>query len=522
MAADDANRFWADPSCASSSSTSTRPPAATGASSTSTTSRACARRTRRSSQATHALALSLVREGVVDGLRIDHPDGLADPARLPARGCATAGRSTCGSRRSSTPASSCATGRSTGTVGYEFLNDVLRAVRRPGRARRRSPRCGTSCPATRARSPRSPPRPSSSRRAGTFAPEVERLRRRRATCRRLEALARRWRRCRSTAPTSSPARRRGRRRPRRGGRRGRDARRRRASAAARAPRAGRVRHALPADDAAGDGQGRRGHRVLPLRAAAGAQRRRRRPRPLRDRRSTASTQANAERARRFPDATADDADPRHQALGRRAGADRRADRGCPSSGRSACGTGWRCPSRCAPAGAPDDAERYFMFQTLVGAWPIEPERLRALPGEGAARGQAQHELGRARTRSRRRRSAASSPALYDHAPLRRELRAVRRASWRSPASCIALRTVAAQAHRPRACPTSTRATSCPCRARGPRQPPAGRLAVERGDARTAGGRRPARAVDPQAVADQAAAGAAHPPARPRSAAATRR
>src|SRR6185503_18179624 len=30
--------------------------------------------------ATHALALRLVREGAVDGLRIDHPDGLADPA----------------------------------------------------------------------------------------------------------------------------------------------------------------------------------------------------------------------------------------------------------------------------------------------------------------------------------------------------------------------------------------------------------------------------------------------------------
>jgi (1->4)-alpha-D-glucan 1-alpha-D-glucosylmutase len=31
--------------------------------------------------ATHALLLALVRGGVIDGLRIDHPDGLADPAR---------------------------------------------------------------------------------------------------------------------------------------------------------------------------------------------------------------------------------------------------------------------------------------------------------------------------------------------------------------------------------------------------------------------------------------------------------
>ena len=29
---------------------------------------------------THRLALGLVREGAVDGLRIDHPDGLRDPA----------------------------------------------------------------------------------------------------------------------------------------------------------------------------------------------------------------------------------------------------------------------------------------------------------------------------------------------------------------------------------------------------------------------------------------------------------
>ncbi len=29
------------------------------------------------------------------------------------------------------------------------------------------------------------------------------------------------------------------------------------------------------------------------------------------------------------------------------------------------------------AGAPDDVERYFIFQTLVGAWPIERERIEA-------------------------------------------------------------------------------------------------------------------------------------------------
>ena len=59
---------------------------------------------------THELVISLVRDGVIDGLRIDHPDGLADPAAI-WRGCGIAGSTGSGSRRSSTPASGCATGR---------------------------------------------------------------------------------------------------------------------------------------------------------------------------------------------------------------------------------------------------------------------------------------------------------------------------------------------------------------------------------------------------------------------------
>ena len=76
-------------------------------------------------EATHALALRLVAEGVVDGLRIDHPDGLADPAgylrRLHERGVQQVwvekivdpGEQL----RPSWPVS--------GTTGYEFLNDVI-------------------------------------------------------------------------------------------------------------------------------------------------------------------------------------------------------------------------------------------------------------------------------------------------------------------------------------------------------------------------------------------------------------
>jgi (1->4)-alpha-D-glucan 1-alpha-D-glucosylmutase len=73
---------------------------------------------------THRLALALVREGAVDGLRIDHPDGLADPegylVRLRDAGVEHVWVEKIldpGERlRSSWPVE--------GTVGYEFLNDA--------------------------------------------------------------------------------------------------------------------------------------------------------------------------------------------------------------------------------------------------------------------------------------------------------------------------------------------------------------------------------------------------------------
>jgi (1->4)-alpha-D-glucan 1-alpha-D-glucosylmutase len=73
---------------------------------------------------THKLALALVREGTVDGLRIDHPDGLADPAgylsRLRAEGVEHAWVEKIldpGEKlRADWPVD--------GTVGYEFLNDL--------------------------------------------------------------------------------------------------------------------------------------------------------------------------------------------------------------------------------------------------------------------------------------------------------------------------------------------------------------------------------------------------------------
>ncbi len=74
-------------------------------------------------QATHALALSLVRDGVVDALRIDHPDGLADPAQY-FRRLRDGGARTVWIEKILEPSEPLRDWPVTGTVGYEFLNDV--------------------------------------------------------------------------------------------------------------------------------------------------------------------------------------------------------------------------------------------------------------------------------------------------------------------------------------------------------------------------------------------------------------
>jgi len=73
---------------------------------------------------THRLVLDLVSEGVIDALRIDHPDGMADPAgyltRLRDAGVATVWIEKIlegGERLRDWPVS--------GTVGYEFLNALI-------------------------------------------------------------------------------------------------------------------------------------------------------------------------------------------------------------------------------------------------------------------------------------------------------------------------------------------------------------------------------------------------------------
>jgi (1->4)-alpha-D-glucan 1-alpha-D-glucosylmutase len=74
-------------------------------------------------RATHEKVLDLVRNGVVDGLRVDHPDGLADPAAY-LRRLADAGARHVWVEKILHPGEELRDWPVEGTVGYEFLNDA--------------------------------------------------------------------------------------------------------------------------------------------------------------------------------------------------------------------------------------------------------------------------------------------------------------------------------------------------------------------------------------------------------------
>ena len=373
-------------------------------------------------EATHALALRLVREGVVDGLRIDHPDGLADPAGYFAR-LREGGVEHIWVEKILDPGEHLRDWPVDGTVGYEFLNDAAALFVDPaGEAPltdlwveisgddRRFGEYAFEAKLEQART--------------AFAPEVARLAR--------EAPARVTGLERALAsfpvyrtyvePWSGRVEEEDRRRHRRG----RAAVLAGARAAARDAGLGRVRHALPADDAAGDGQGRRGHGVLPLRAAAGAQRRRRRPvAVLAARRRLPRRQRRARGA--LPEQPARHPDARHQALRRRARPDRRAGR----DGRRVRGARAALAERQPLA----DVRRRAHPGRAVLHLPDAARRLadlrgaaRRLPREGDARGQAAHELDRARRAPRGRGAVVRARAA--HAPrVPARLRALPARAW---------------------------------------------------------------------------------------------
>jgi (1->4)-alpha-D-glucan 1-alpha-D-glucosylmutase len=74
-------------------------------------------------ETTHELALRLARDGVVDGLRVDHPDGLADPAGYLQR-LRDGGAGHVWVEKILDPGERLRDWPVEGTVGYEFLNDV--------------------------------------------------------------------------------------------------------------------------------------------------------------------------------------------------------------------------------------------------------------------------------------------------------------------------------------------------------------------------------------------------------------
>jgi (1->4)-alpha-D-glucan 1-alpha-D-glucosylmutase len=71
----------------------------------------------------HGKVLELVRDGVIDGLRVDHPDGLADPAGY-LRRLRDAGAERVWVEKILHPGEALRDWPVEGTVGYEFLNDA--------------------------------------------------------------------------------------------------------------------------------------------------------------------------------------------------------------------------------------------------------------------------------------------------------------------------------------------------------------------------------------------------------------
>jgi (1->4)-alpha-D-glucan 1-alpha-D-glucosylmutase len=74
--------------------------------------------------ATHAKVIELVREGVVDGVRVDHPDGLADPGEYFER-LREAGVEHVWAEKIVEPGEELRDWPIEGTTGYEFLNEVM-------------------------------------------------------------------------------------------------------------------------------------------------------------------------------------------------------------------------------------------------------------------------------------------------------------------------------------------------------------------------------------------------------------
>ena len=317
---------------------------------------------------THSLALALVREGIVDGLRIDHPDGLADPAGYLRRLREGGARARLG-REDPRPRRAAARLARRGHGRLRVPQRRRGAVRRPG-GRGAADRAVGRDLRRRAAVRRLRGRGQARAGATTFAPEVERLRREapREVERARRALASLPVYRTYVEPWSGLV----------------DPRTATRSLEAGCRVAGRV---LRLDERGWDAFVTRFQQTTPPVMAKGVEDTAfyRYGGCSRSTTSAATPAASASRRglprgqRRargaLPAQPARHPDARHQALGRRAGADRRALGDGRASGRRTCAALAR-PARRHRAG-PDDVERYLIFQTLAGAWPIERERLQA-------------------------------------------------------------------------------------------------------------------------------------------------
>ncbi|MEZ5179452.1 MAG: alpha-amylase family glycosyl hydrolase [Acidimicrobiales bacterium] len=150
---------------------------------------------------THAKVLELVRDGVVDGLRIDHPDGLTDPAGY-LRHLAEVSGVPIWVEKILHEGEALRPWPVEGRSGTSSPPRWARCSAIP-RARHRSRRCTRSSPAIGRRSPRWPPRPSEQL-AGPFRRGSTGSSPWRPTSTR-PRWPTRWWPCPSTAPTWSPA-----------------------------------------------------------------------------------------------------------------------------------------------------------------------------------------------------------------------------------------------------------------------------------------------------------------------------
>ncbi len=388
-------------------------------------------------ETTHALALSLVREGVVDALRIDHPDGLADPAQYFAR-LRAGGARTVWIEKILEPSETLRDWPVSGTVGYEFLNDVCALFVDPA-AEPAFTTLWQELSGDRRSFAEVAAEAKLQQATGPFAPEVQRLARVTDVPGGAEALAR--------AVASFPIYRN-----------------------YVEAEAGVVDEADRQAVAHADGVGADVAQMLLLERPAPAEfvTRFQQTTPPVVAKGIEDTafyrygrllalcdvggdpgrfgigagrfhEANAERARRFPEAmlTTMTHDTKRSADVR---ARLAALTWVPERWEERLRHWLELSEPLRRDGAPDDLERYFLFQTLVGAWPIEAERMRAYM-EKALREAKRHTSWTDEDPAWEQAVMDFIAGVYANATLRRELDGFAR-ELEFAGDCVALRTVA--------------------------------------------------------------------------------